>query len=72
MGHGMGVLCRRDRHPVCLLLHLVAAKRGLLVVLLVIGLMYMGAFEWIREAGRRPFLIYGHTYSTSALAKDLE
>lgn len=41
-------------------------------MLLVIGLMYMGAFEWIREAGRRPFLIYGHTYSTSALAKDLE
>lgn len=50
----------------------VAAKKGLVVVLVVIGLMYMGAFEWIREAGRRPFLIYGHTYSTSVLAKDLE
>ncbi|MCG6912088.1 MAG: cytochrome ubiquinol oxidase subunit I [Deltaproteobacteria bacterium] len=32
---------------------------------LVLGLVYMGAFEWIREAGRRPYLILGHTYSTS-------
>ncbi|MEN8244377.1 MAG: cytochrome ubiquinol oxidase subunit I [Thermodesulfobacteriota bacterium] len=34
-------------------------------VCLMTGLVYMGAFEWIREAGRRPYLIYGHTYSTS-------
>ena len=34
-------------------------------VCLLTGLVYMGAFEWIREAGRRPYLIYGHTYSTS-------
>ncbi|MBW2176541.1 MAG: cytochrome ubiquinol oxidase subunit I [Deltaproteobacteria bacterium] len=32
---------------------------------LLAGLVYMGAFEWIREAGRRPYLIYGHTYSTA-------
>ena len=32
---------------------------------LLTGLVYMGAFEWIREAGRRPYLIYGHTYSTA-------
>ena len=30
---------------------------------LALGLLYMGSFEWIREAGRRPYLIYHHTYS---------
>ncbi len=34
-------------------------------VCLLTGLVYMGAFEWIREAGRRPYLIYGHTYSSN-------
>jgi mono/diheme cytochrome c family protein len=43
-------------------------KRPVAVALLVIGLMYMGCFEWMREAGRRPYLIYGHMYSNSILA----
>ena len=43
-------------------------KRPAAVVLLVIGLMYMGSFEWVREAGRRPYLIYGHMYSNSVIA----
>ena len=42
-------------------------KRSLAFVLLFIGLMYMSSFEWIREAGRRPYIIYGHTYSNSVL-----
>jgi cytochrome bd-type quinol oxidase subunit 1 len=50
----------------------VKVKKVLAFLLLFIGLIYMGSFEWIREAGRRPWLIYGHTYSNSALAKDAE
>jgi len=42
------------------------------VVCLVTGLVYMGAFEWIREAGRRPYLIYGHTYSTSVRVSEID
>lgn len=40
-------------------------KRSLAAVMLVIGLVYMGAFEWIREGGRRPYVIHGHTFSNS-------
>lgn len=45
-----------------------AVKRPMAVTLLVIGLMYMGCFEWMREAGRRPYLVYGHMYSNAILA----
>jgi mono/diheme cytochrome c family protein len=45
-----------------------AVKRPVAVTLLVIGLLYMGCFEWVREAGRRPYLIYGHMYSNAILA----
>ncbi|MFH1060455.1 MAG: cytochrome ubiquinol oxidase subunit I [Pseudomonadota bacterium] len=41
-----------------------AALAGLL---LVIGLFYMGAFEWSREAGRRPYIIADHMYANSLL-----
>ncbi|WP_028573531.1 cytochrome ubiquinol oxidase subunit I [Desulfonatronovibrio hydrogenovorans] len=40
-------------------------KRPVAFVLLFIGLLYMGSFEWMREAGRRPFVIYEHMYSNS-------
>jgi cytochrome bd-type quinol oxidase subunit 1 len=50
----------------------VKVKKVLAYMLVVIGLLYMGSFEWIREAGRRPYLIYGYAYSNSALAKDLK
>ncbi|GAB4333958.1 MAG: hypothetical protein Kow0089_02930 [Desulfobulbaceae bacterium] len=41
-------------------------------VMLLIGLMFMGSFEFIREAGRRPYIIRDHMYSTSILKEDLE
>ncbi len=42
------------------------AVRGLLVVLVLFAaLLQFGTFEWIREAGRRPYLIQGHTWSNS-------
>lgn len=44
------------------------AKRSVAVTLLVIGLMYMGCFEWTREAGRRPYLIHSYMYSNGVLA----
>ncbi|MEZ4525632.1 MAG: cytochrome ubiquinol oxidase subunit I [Desulfobacterales bacterium] len=47
-------------------------KKALTVILVVIGLGYMGSFEWIREAGRRPWLIYGYLYSNGLKAADLE
>ncbi len=47
-------------------------KKALTVILVIIGLGYMGSFEWIREAGRRPWLIYGYLYSNGLKAADLE
>lgn len=38
--------------------------------LLIMGLLYIGSFEWIREAGRRPYVIYGDIYSNSIPAKE--
>lgn len=48
------------------------AKRSLAVVLLVIGLAYMGSFEYVREGSRRPYTIHGHIYANSVLSNDLE
>lgn len=45
--------------------------QGLAFVLLAIGLIYMGSFEFIREGGRRPYIIYDYMYSTSILKKDV-
>ena len=47
-------------------------RRGLIYVVLILALLQMGSFEWLREAGRRPFLIYGHTYSNSIAVADAE
>lgn len=41
--------------------------KPLAFVLLAIGLMYMGSFEWVREAGRRPYVIYQHMYSNAIM-----
>ena len=41
-------------------------KRVLAGLLVVIGLAYMGSFEFVREAGRRPYLIHGYLYSNAA------
>jgi len=40
--------------------------------MLFIGLMAMGAFEWVREAGRKPYLIYDHIYSNSILKAEYD
>ena len=47
-----------------------SVKKYMAFVILLIGLVYMGSFEWIREAGRRPYLIYEHMYSNSIKIED--
>ncbi len=41
------------------------------LVLLVIGQLYMGCFEFLREGGRRPYIIRDYMYSNSILKKEL-
>ncbi|MHB8790792.1 MAG: multiheme c-type cytochrome [Desulfobulbaceae bacterium] len=48
-----------------------AITRPIAAVMLVIGLMYMGCFEFIREAGRRPYIIRDYMYSTSIRKADM-
>lgn len=38
----------------------------------VSAFLFMGAFEWTREASRRPYVIDGYLYSNAILEKDLE
>ena len=45
-------------------------KKPMAFIILFIGLVYMGSFEWIREAGRRPYLIYEYMYSNSIKVTD--
>jgi len=49
-----------------------AVKKPLAFILLLIGLLYMGAFEYIREAGRRPYLIPGVLFSNSVRIEDVK
>ena len=44
-------------------------KRVIAGLLVVIGLAYMGSFEFVREAGRRPYLIHGYLYANAASAQ---
>ncbi|MCB2180856.1 MAG: cytochrome ubiquinol oxidase subunit I [Desulfobulbaceae bacterium] len=46
-------------------------SRSLAGLMLVIGLLYMGTFEFIREGGRRPYIIYDHMYSTAMFKDDV-
>jgi mono/diheme cytochrome c family protein len=46
-------------------------NKPLAVLVLASALIFMGAFEWTREAARRPYVIHGVMYSNGVLAKDL-
>ncbi|AGF78085.1 hypothetical protein UWK_01527 [Desulfocapsa sulfexigens DSM 10523] len=48
-----------------------AVRRPVAWVLLLLGLLYMGSFEFIREGGRRPFIIHNYMYSTAILKADM-
>ncbi|MFH1351550.1 MAG: cytochrome ubiquinol oxidase subunit I [Pseudomonadota bacterium] len=49
-----------------------AIKRSLAFLLLIGGLLYMGSFEWIREASRRPYIIYDYMYSNAVLKSQMD
>ncbi len=40
-------------------------------IMLLVGLLYMGSFEFIREGGRKPYIIHGYMYANSILKKDV-
>lgn len=40
-------------------------QKSIAFAILILGLMFMGGFEWSREAGRRPYLIYDHTWANA-------
>ncbi len=40
-------------------------QRAITAVLLVVGLSWIGGFEYLREISRKPFIIPGYLYSTS-------
>jgi cytochrome bd-type quinol oxidase subunit 1/mono/diheme cytochrome c family protein len=46
--------------------------RALAMALLLIGQLYIGCFEFIREGGRKPYIIREVMYSTSILKKDAD
>jgi len=48
-----------------------AVRRSMAIVLFLLGFLYMGCFEFMREGGRRPYIIHGYMYSTSILKADL-
>jgi cytochrome bd-type quinol oxidase subunit 1 len=46
-------------------------SRTLAAAMLIIGFLNFGAFEFLREGGRRPYIIYDYMYSNSILKKDV-
>ncbi len=49
-----------------------AVRKPLAFVIVATGLIHMGSFEFIREAGRRPWIIHGYMYSNSVLATEVD
>jgi cytochrome bd-type quinol oxidase subunit 1 len=45
--------------------------RPVAVVMLLLGFAYMGCFEFIREGGRRPYILRDYMYSSSILKEDM-
>ncbi|MDD3816213.1 MAG: cytochrome C, partial [Desulfocapsaceae bacterium] len=46
-------------------------RRPLAWLLLLLGFLYLGSFEFIREGGRRPYIIHDYMYSTSIKKADM-
>ena len=47
-------------------------QKTLAVILLIVGLVFMGGFEFLREGGRRPFVIYDHMYANAIYAGETD
>jgi mono/diheme cytochrome c family protein len=46
-------------------------SRSFAAIMLIIGFLNFGAFEFLREGGRRPYIIYDYMYSNSILKEDV-
>ncbi len=55
-----------------ILLHPKARTTALTVCVMLTAMGYLGAFEWTREAARRPYIVNGVMYSNGILQKDVE
>jgi mono/diheme cytochrome c family protein len=55
-----------------ILLNPKARTRAMTVIVMVAAMGYMGAFEWTREAARRPYVINEVMYSNGIFKKDVE
>ena len=47
-------------------------QRTVILVIMVIGLSWMGGFEYVREIARKPYIIYGYLYSNSVTPAQAE
>ena len=47
-------------------------KKPLAYLVMFIGFFHLSSFEFIREAGRRPFVIHGYMYSNSILPTQMD
>ncbi|UIJ37872.1 cytochrome ubiquinol oxidase subunit I [Desulfobaculum bizertense] len=47
------------------------SQTALACILLALGFVEVGSFEWIREAARRPYVIYGHMFSNGLPVAEL-
>ena len=50
----------------------IRVQRGLTAVIVLVGLGWMGGFEYVRELARRPYVIRDYMFSTSVLASDVQ
>ena len=46
-------------------------QKGFCFAIVAIALVYFGAFEFVREGGRRPYIIHGHMYSNQIYLDDV-
>lgn len=46
-------------------------QKGFCFAVVGVALVYFGAFEFVREGGRRPFIIYDHMYSNQVYLDDV-
>ncbi len=55
-----------------ILLNPKARTRSMTIIVMIAAMGYMGAFEWTREAARRPYIVNEVMYSNGILKKDVE
>ena len=46
-------------------------QKTMAAAMLILGIIYMGSFEFLREGGRKPYIIYDYIYSNSIAKTDL-